>query len=177
MKRSEVESARARAAEMLEKAGIVITPEERENIETADLGLGEFERTGLALVVYINNDRYCAKELIMFPRQTCPEHRHPPVSSDPGKTETFRCRTGKVWLYCEGEPTPDPKARVPGGSEKHYTVFHDPVEHPPLVPGRRRRGHRLRVLEHQQGRVRRLHRSSHRTGPTDRRGLTPIDPK
>ncbi len=125
MKRSEVESARARAAEMLEKAGIVITPEERENIETADLGLGEFERTGLALVVYINNDRYCAKELIMFPRQTCPEHRHPPVSSDPGKTETFRCRTGKVWLYCEGEPTPDPKARVPGGSEKHYTVFHE----------------------------------------------------
>lgn len=125
MKRSQVESARSRAADMLERAGIVITEQERQAMEVIDLGLGEFERTGLMLVVYVNTDRYCGKELIMFPRQTCPEHRHPRVEADPGKMETFRCRSGKVWLYFEGDPTSEPKARVPQGSEDYYTVFRE----------------------------------------------------
>lgn len=34
----------------------------------AELGLGELEYTGLELVVYVNTDRYCAKELILFPK-------------------------------------------------------------------------------------------------------------
>jgi D-lyxose ketol-isomerase len=102
-----------------------LTGEERANIEIAEFGLGEVERTGLELVVYINTDRYCAKELILFPGQTCPEHRHPPVGDDPGKMETFRCRSGQVWLYVEGQPAPDPKATVPEGSEDYYTVFHE----------------------------------------------------
>ena len=125
IKRSEVRKAQARAAEMLEQAGIVLTLKETENIEVAELGLGELERTGLELVVYVNTDRYCAKELILFPRQTCPEHRHPPVAGEPGKMETFRCRWGRVWLDVEGEPTASPRARVPAGSEAYYTVFHE----------------------------------------------------
>ena len=125
IRRSEVGKAQNRAANMLAKAGIVLTPAEIEKIEVAELGLGEFERTGLSLVVYVNTDRYCAKELILFPRQTCPEHRHPTVAGQPGKMETFRCRWGKVWLYTAGDPTPNPKGRVPVGSEKYYTVFHE----------------------------------------------------
>ena len=78
--RGEVEKAQARAAQMLARAGIVLSPEEVARIEVAEMGLGELERTGLELVVYINTDRYCAKELVLFPRQTCPEHRHPPVA-------------------------------------------------------------------------------------------------
>jgi len=131
MKRSVVESARKTAADMLAKAGLAITPEERNNMEVIDLGLDEFEKTGLVLVVYINTDRYCAKELIMLPRQTCPEHRHPPVVGGPGKMETFRCRWGKVWVYSPGEAAAKPRARVPEGSEDFYTVFHE-VE---LSPG------------------------------------------
>jgi D-lyxose ketol-isomerase len=119
------ERARERAALMLERAGVVVTSPERENMEIVDFDLGELELTGLELVVYINNDRYCAKELVLFPRQTCPEHRHPPVQADPGKTETFRCRWGRVWLYTEGEPTPNRKAQPPGGSEAYYTALHE----------------------------------------------------
>ena len=119
------QQAQQRSAEMLAKAGIALTPAEIENIEVADLGLGELERTGVQLVVYINNERYCAKELILFPHQTCPEHRHPPVAVDPGKTETFRCRWGKVWLYVPGESTRQVHAKVPLGSEPYYTIFHE----------------------------------------------------
>jgi D-lyxose ketol-isomerase len=95
--------ARERAAAMLADAGIVLTPAEREAIEVADFGLGDLERYGLQLVVYINTDRVCAKELVMFPGQTCPEHRHPPVNGEPGKEETFRVRRGVVHLHVGGE--------------------------------------------------------------------------
>ena len=95
--------ARERAAAMLADAGIVLTPAERDAIEVADFGLGRLEETGLQIVVYVNTERVCAKELVLFPHQTCPEHRHPPAGTDPGKEETFRCRQGLVRLHVEGE--------------------------------------------------------------------------
>jgi D-lyxose ketol-isomerase len=96
------DEARDRAAAMLAGAGIVLTPAEREQIEVTDLGLGELERTGLQLVVYVNTERVCAKELVLFPHQAFPEHRHPPVGGDPGKEETFRCRAGSVLVWVDG---------------------------------------------------------------------------
>jgi len=122
---TEAKKAQQKAAEMLALSGIHLTPAEREQIEIAEFGLGELDQTGLELVVYVNTDRYCAKELVLFPRQTCPEHRHPPVGADPGKMETFRCRQGKVWLYVEGAATQTMQAKVPAGSEPYYTVFHE----------------------------------------------------
>ena len=95
--------ARERTAAMLAEAGIVLTPAERERIEVADFGLGRLEEIGLQLVTYVNTERVCAKELVLFPQQTCPEHRHPPVDGRPGKEETFRCRRGTVHLHVEGE--------------------------------------------------------------------------
>ena len=94
--------ARERAAAMLAEAGIVLTPAERDEIEVADFGLGQLDEVGLQIVVYVNTERVCAKELVMLPHQVCPEHRHPPVGDDPGKEETFRCRTGSVLLHVDG---------------------------------------------------------------------------
>ena len=94
--------ARARAAAMLAEAGIVLTPAEQGEIEVADFGLGRLDEIGLQVVVYINTERVCAKELVLFPGQSCPEHRHPPVGDDPGKEETFSCRTGSVVLWVDG---------------------------------------------------------------------------
>lgn len=120
------------AAELFRKAGIVITAEEAGRIETADFGLDEYERTGLGVLVYVNTDRCCAKELALLPRQTCPEHRHPLINkSNPGKEETFRCRWGVTYLYLPGKPVAKPKARPPKGRESAYTVWHEVV----LKPG------------------------------------------
>jgi D-lyxose ketol-isomerase len=96
------DEARERAAAMLADAGIVLRDEERRTLEVADFGLGELEETGLQLLVYVNTERVCAKELVLFPNQRCPEHRHPPVDGEPGKEETFRCRTGSVVLWVDG---------------------------------------------------------------------------
>jgi D-lyxose ketol-isomerase len=123
-------TAQKRAQEYLARVGIVLTPEEVANIEVADLGLNELEHTGVELVVYVNTERVCAKELILFPRQTCPQHRHPPVAGEPGKEETFRCRWGEVYLYVPGEATPNPRAHPPQGREHTYTVWHEIILRP-----------------------------------------------
>ncbi len=133
MTRVEVEKWQQVAQEYLDKAGIVLTSEEQRNIEIADFGLDEYEQTGLALVVYHNDEKYCAKELILMPRQTCPEHKHPPIPALNyiGKQETFRCRWGEVYLYVEGAATENPKAQPPQHRKDHYTVWHEIV----LKPG------------------------------------------
>jgi D-lyxose ketol-isomerase len=101
---------------MLAEAGIVLTPREREEIEIADFGLGRLDEVGLQLVVYVNTDRVCAKELVLFPHQLCPEHRHPPVGGEPGKEETFRVRRGSVRLHVEGA------GEVVLGPGEQYTI-------------------------------------------------------
>jgi D-lyxose ketol-isomerase len=121
----EVDAARARAAAALAESGIVLTPVERENIEVADFGLSQLNEIGLQIVVYVNTARVCAKELVLFPRQTCPEHRHPPYDESPGKEETFRCRSGVVYLYVEGPPAANPACRAPASGADAFTVWHE----------------------------------------------------
>src|SRR5579864_3190681 len=114
-----------KSVRMLQQAGFTITPAERERLEVADFGLGELEKTGLQILTYVNTERVCAKELMMFPGQTCPEHWHPTVGERLGKEETFRCRWGIVSLYVPGEPARLPRCRPPAGSEPYYTVWHE----------------------------------------------------
>jgi D-lyxose ketol-isomerase len=101
--RAEHDEAVAYTADQFAAAGIELTAEERGQIEVADFGLGNLRETGLMLLVYVNTDRYCAKELVLYPHQMCPEHRHPPYDGTPGKEETFRCRRGSVDLWVAGE--------------------------------------------------------------------------
>jgi D-lyxose ketol-isomerase len=100
--REEHNEAVAYSAEQFAAAGIELTAEERGRIEVADFGLGDLRKTGLMLLVYVNTDRYCAKELVLYPKQTCPEHRHPPFDGTPGKDETCRCRRGSGDLWVDG---------------------------------------------------------------------------
>lgn len=125
MKREEFEQYQKEAVHMIERAGMVVRDEEKANIEIADFGLGRFTDIGLGVLVYVNTNRSCAKELAMWPRQTCPEHRHPDTAAGPGKEETFRCRWGKVFLYVPGEKTDPTHATLTEGDEQHINVWHE----------------------------------------------------
>ena len=129
--RTQVQQARERAAATLEAAGLALTSDERESIEVVDFGLNVLEEVGLQIVVYVNTERVCAKEIVLFPNQTCAEHRHPPFDGTPGKEETFRVRAGVVYLHVEGDPTPDPKARPARADRGVYTAAREIV----LSPG------------------------------------------
>ena len=117
--------------QFLKSASCVLSPEESQNIEITDLGLNRRREIGLQIVVYVNTPRVCAKELVLFPNQICPEHRHPQVMDEPGKEETFRCRWGLVYLYLPGEATPFPKATVPADKRDTFTVWKEII----LKPG------------------------------------------
>ncbi len=132
MKKSVAQAARKRALEFYDAAAIALTEAERNSIEIADFGLGNLEETGLQLITYINTDRCCAKEMVLFPGQTCPEHIHTPVEEIgyPGKEETFRCRYGTVYLYVSGEPAEHPVCQPPASHKDYYTVWHEVILHP-----------------------------------------------
>ena len=128
---AQVQQARDRAATALAAAGIAITAIEKATIEVADFGLGDLEHVGLELIVYVNTERVCAKELVLFPHQTCPEHRHPPFDGTPGKEETFRVRTGVVYLHVEGgKPTRHPMAHPARAELGVYTAGREIVLYP-----------------------------------------------
>ncbi|MBR5614397.1 MAG: D-lyxose/D-mannose family sugar isomerase [Clostridia bacterium] len=128
MTRAEFERQVERALEFYEKAGIVLSEEEKKNIEVCDHGIGIVEKVGLQLLTYINTERVCAKEMVLTPGQTCPEHKHVPTNGMEGKEETFRCRYGKVYLYVPGEgKKEDIKARIP---ETDVSVFHEVILNP-----------------------------------------------
>jgi D-lyxose ketol-isomerase len=136
--KQQYENAVEKSLEYFNKASIALTEAEKQNVEIADFGLNDLDNTGLQLITYINTERVCAKELVLFPHQTCPEHIHPNRTGSLGKEETFRCRFGKVHLYVEGEKAANPVCKVPAGSEPYYTVFHEitlnPGEQYTLVP-------------------------------------------
>ena len=125
MKASEQRKYQQQMLGCLEKAGIAITAEEAARLEIADFGLGRFEEIGLGVLVYVNTARCCAKELVMLPRQICPEHRHPWADGEPGKEETFRCRRGEVTIYVPGERTANPRGRAPQDRKDTFTVWHE----------------------------------------------------
>ncbi|MBE6770167.1 MAG: D-lyxose/D-mannose family sugar isomerase [Ruminococcaceae bacterium] len=119
----------ALALEYYAKASIVLTDEEKNNVEIADFGKNNLDEIGLQLVTYINTERVCAKEMVLLPGQTCPEHKHIPTGTMQGKEETFRCRYGEVYLYVEGEKNvAEIKGKIP---PTDVTVFHEIV----LKPG------------------------------------------
>ena len=127
----------ALALEYYAKASIVLTDEEKSNVEIADFGKNNLDEIGLQLVTYINTERVCAKEMVLLPGQTCPEHKHIPTGSMQGKEETFRCRYGKVYLYVEGEGEQEKiQAKMP---DTKVAVFHEIVLNPgdqhTLMPG------------------------------------------
>ena len=114
---------------MFGSAGIAITEEEKARIEVADLGLGILEDVGLQILTYVNTEKCCAKEMVLMPYQTCPEHLHPDGEENgvkyEGKEETFRVRKGICYLYVSGEgKQEDIKARLP---KTKVSVFHEIV--------------------------------------------------
>jgi D-lyxose ketol-isomerase len=122
-------TAQQRAAALIERAGIFITPAERGRIDVADFGLGALEREGVQILTCFATERIAAKVLVQFPGQTEPEHWHPPVGSDPGKEETIRAVYGTLYFYIPGPDTLR-HGRIPPGKEAVFTCRHEIVLQP-----------------------------------------------
>ena len=125
MKKELIEEYKEKALKMYKKANIVLTRDEEKMVEVADFGLNDIENIGLEIVTYVNTNRCCAKELVLMPYQTCPEHVHPPIEGELGKEETFRVRYGTVYLVVDGKSVERLKARIPQTGYQYFTVFNE----------------------------------------------------
>ncbi|WP_332695579.1 D-lyxose/D-mannose family sugar isomerase [Halalkalibacter lacteus] len=123
--REEYDQIKEETLAYFQQSNITLTNREIEKLEIADFGLNRIREFGLQLIEYINTERCCAKDLVLLPRQTCPEHLHPPVGDSPGKEETFRCRNGTVYLYVPGPNVKNPKAVIPKDKEDTFTVWNE----------------------------------------------------
>lgn len=63
---------RERTEVLLDKASVVLTDEERKNIEIVDYGLDSLAEVSTEIVVYVNDERYCAKELVLTRTRLAP---------------------------------------------------------------------------------------------------------
>jgi D-lyxose ketol-isomerase len=126
----EVESARARAARMIDVAGIPIRAEEIQRIEVADFGLGNLEVEGAQILTLFQSMRFGVKLIVMFPGQTLPEHWHPPVGDDPGKEEVIRVYWGRFSICTPGGDGMS-RARPPQGKDSVYTCRNELI----MAPG------------------------------------------
>ncbi len=129
LKRSEYAAAQRRALEYIDRAGIVLTDEERGRVAVADFGLSRLEKEGVEILTLTETGRIAVKILVLFPFQTEPEHWHPQVGTDPGKEETVRHVWGDLYFYVEGEDTLS-EGYVPEGKEHAYTLRHEIVLQP-----------------------------------------------
>jgi D-lyxose ketol-isomerase len=90
MKRSEITRYQGVVRQILAEAGIPLAPQAE--VEVADFGANRFEKTGLGLVLRINEPEYCSKWLILLPGQNCPPHYHR------AKKETFFVHSGRCFV-------------------------------------------------------------------------------
>jgi D-lyxose ketol-isomerase len=128
--RTEYEAAQSKAAALLRRTGVALRPEELDRIAVADFGLGELQQSGAQILTLLDTAEIAVKLIALFPGQTLPEHRHPPLGDYPGKAETLRCEWGEVRLYTEGEPEDAPRGRPPASRRDTYTVWHEVVLQP-----------------------------------------------
>ena len=66
MKKKEYDEQVKAALEFYDKAHIVLTEQEKQNVEVADFGKGMVKELGLQLIVYVNTERVCAKEMVLL---------------------------------------------------------------------------------------------------------------
>ncbi len=117
---NEIKKAKIKAKEMMIKAGINIGENELDKIEVADFGLSNLDKEGAQIFTFVNTERIGAKVIALFPKQTLPEHWHPPVEDDPGKEEIIRVIQGEVRAYIPGENSLN-KGFIPDNKESCYT--------------------------------------------------------
>jgi len=114
------------ARALIGRSGFPTTAEEMERLTVNDLGLGNAREEGFTYVDILLSPRLRISVLVLLPRQSLPQHVHPPYENDPGKEETIRVLYGECRLYVPG-PANNPGAVIPSGKERYYTARHEIV--------------------------------------------------
>ncbi|GAA3605510.1 D-lyxose/D-mannose family sugar isomerase [Flavivirga amylovorans] len=118
-----------KSIEMIEEAGLLLTPEDKEKMTAADFGLNHIKKEGVQILTMFQTGRIAGKILVLLPNQTEPEHWHPTVGDDAGKEEVIRAISGELYFYIPGEDTMK-HGFIVDGKEDCYTMRNEVVMNP-----------------------------------------------
>ncbi len=118
-----------KSIEMIEAAGLFLTPQDKERITAADFGLSNIKEEGVQILTMFQTDRIAGKILVLLPYQTEPEHWHPTVGEDAGKEEVIRAISGDLYFYIPGEDTMK-QGFIVEGKESCYTMRNEVIMQP-----------------------------------------------
>lgn len=114
---------------LIDKAGIFLTPEDKQKITAADFGLSHIKKEGVQILTMFETDRIAGKILVLLPNQTEPEHWHPTVGDDPGKEEVIRAISGDLYFYIPGDDNME-RGFIVEGKDDCYAMRNEVVLHP-----------------------------------------------
>ena len=118
-----------KSLDMIDEAGILLSPEDRKKMTAADFGLSHIKTEGVQILTMFETDRIAGKILVLLPSQTEPEHWHPPLGNNPGKQEIIRGLWGSLRFYIPGEDNMK-VGFIPDGQEENFLVRHELIMKP-----------------------------------------------
>lgn len=111
---------------MLRQAAYPISDNLVKNLLVTDFALGRFLEVGLGTVVWISEKQwnYTTLDIFLLPNQMIPEHWHVAVEAEgvAPKMESWLVRWGSSYIYGEGQPTPNPGAKIHQAEAQFITV-------------------------------------------------------
>lgn len=117
-------TAKEEAQTLIRRSGWVLTEQEWQALSVNDFGLGNVLMEGFAFVDLLRSPRLRTTLLVLLPKQTLPQHMHPPHEDEEGKEETIRVLHGQAKVYVPG-PENNPHILIPSGKEAYYTARHE----------------------------------------------------
>lgn len=128
----DVEAGKDAYIALMEYHGYPVWPGLREKLWVSDYGLGHFTELGLGAVTFLNEHEgdYLGQDLYLLPNQMLPQHFHLATEKAGPKMEGWHVRHGLSYVYGEGEPTENIKAKIPEFERDHVTVFHEDIVDP-----------------------------------------------
>ena len=116
MNAQQLSTVREQAQDLIRKSGFVLSAEEQAELSINDFGLGDFAAEGFAFVDILRSERLRITVFVLLPRQSLPQHKHPPYDSEIGKEETLRALYGQTNIYIDGDVN-NPDLIIPAGKE------------------------------------------------------------
>jgi D-lyxose ketol-isomerase len=110
--------------DFLKQRGYPVNETIAKKLFVTDFGLGRFTDVGLGVIVWHGDEKYnySGLDAYLLPGQLIPEHWHVKVRDIPEKMEVWLVRSGEIYTYAEGAPTPNMRAKLTDTDAAHITV-------------------------------------------------------
>jgi D-lyxose ketol-isomerase len=123
------EAAKRAYLDFLKQSGYPVNDTIAGKLFVSDFGLGRFSEAGLGVIVWWGDEKYnySGLDAFLLPGQIIPEHWHVKVRDIPSKMEAWLVRSGEIYAYAEGAPTPNMRAKLSAADAAQVTMKNERI--------------------------------------------------